>query len=132
MYKLIIQSLLLATIAFPVNAANDLFDCERKVYSTIGFKDSADMDNFYPKKLQIVIAENKSWAASYYGVHRNRANSARKNDVVRTKNGFRIDGRKLRSDGEIFVTYYKQGFKQPIPARYQCGKGKKTSWKPAD
>ena len=34
MYKLFIQSLLLATIAFPVNAANDLFDCERKVYST--------------------------------------------------------------------------------------------------
>ena len=132
MRKLIVRSILLATIALPVNAANDLFKCERKVYSAHAFKDSTDLDNIYPKELSIVIAENKSWAASYYGVHRNRSNSARKNDVVRTSNGFRIDGRKLRSDGEIFITYYKPGYKQPIPATYQCGKGKKTYWKPAD
>jgi hypothetical protein len=132
MYKLMVQTLLLATIAVPVNAANDLFDCERTVYSTHNLKASTNVDKMYPKKLKIVIAENKAWAASYYGVHRNRSNSARKNDVVRTKNGFRIDGRKLRSDGEVFVSYYKQGYKRTIDATYQCGKERKTSWKPAD
>ena len=116
----------------PVLAANDEFRCERKHFSNIHFKNSADLDNVYPKKLWIVIAENKSWAASYYGVQRNRSGAARKNDIIRTKNGVTIDGNKLRSTGKIFIMIKNQGFKTPIPATYQCGKGQKTSWKPAD
>ena len=62
--------------SFPALAANDVFNCERKTFSSINFSASADMDNIYPKELWIVIAENKSWAASYYGVQRNRSGAA--------------------------------------------------------
>jgi len=47
MRKLIVRSILLATIALPVNAANDLFKCERKVYSAHAFKDSTDTQKNY-------------------------------------------------------------------------------------
>ena len=132
MTKTFLSFLLIVFTITPVFAANDEFRCERKHFSNINFKNSADLDNVYPKKLWIVIAENKSWAASYYGVQRNRSGAARKNDVIRTKNGVTIDGNRLRSTGEIFIMINNQGFKSPIPATYQCGKGKKTSWKPAE
>ena len=132
MHRFILGVAIIIFTAFPALASNDVFTCERKTFSSINFSASADMDNIYPKELWIVISENKSWAASYYGVQRNRSGAARRNDVIRTSNGVTIDGNKLRSTGVVFIMINNQGYKNPIPAKYQCGKGQKTSWEPED
>ena len=132
MVKFIIGVAFIIFTAFPALAANDVFNCERKSFSTINFNNSVDIDNVYPKELWIVIASDKSWAASYYGVHRNRSSRVKKNDIIRTKNGVTIDGNRLRTTGKIFIMIHNQGYKSPIPATYQCGEGKKTSWEPKD
>lgn len=132
MFRLTLGLVFIIFTAFPALASNDLFRCERKSFSSINFKESVDMDNVYPKELSIVIASDRSWAASNYGVQSNRSKVQRKNDIIRTKNGITIDGNRLRTTGKIFITLNNQGYKSPIPATYQCGKGKKTSWEPED
>ena len=124
-------------ILFGVNsaaAANDYFRCDRVAASNFDLidKSAAGVDKMYPKELKIVIASDKSWAVSYYGKDTDRSKAARKNDIVTTSNGFKLDGTKLRKTGVIYVHFYKPGYKQGAPARYKCDKPKKTSWKPKD
>ena len=100
-----------------VAAANDFFRCDRTYASDHGFKNSmknnaAALNRMYPLELKIVIAEDRSWAASYYGVHRNRSKNARKFDIITTKNGFQIHGKALRTTGEINITFNQGGKKQ--------------------
>ena len=74
-------------------AANDFFRCDRTFASDQGLVKRGDpntLNKMYPLELKIVIAENRSWAATYYGVHRNRGKSFRKNDIIVTKSGFQI------------------------------------------
>ena len=115
-------------------AANDYFRCDRVAASNFDLidKSAAGVDKMYPKELKIVIASDKSWAASYYGKDTDRSKAARNNDIVVTKNGFKLDGTKLRKTGVLYVHFYKPGYKQGAPARYKCDKPKKTSWKPKD
>jgi len=116
-------------------AANDFFRCDRTFASDQGLVkrgDPAVLNQMYPLELKIVIAENRSWAASYYGVHRNRGKNFKKNDIIVMKNGFQIYGKELRTTGEIMITFNQAGKKTGRPARYQCDKPNKTSWKPDD
>jgi hypothetical protein len=115
-------------------AANDYFRCDRITASNFDLidKSAAGVDKMYPKELKVVIASDKSWAASYYGIDTDRSKSERKNDIVLTKNGFRLDGTKLRKTGALYVHFYKPGYKQGSPAVYECDKPTKTSWKPKD
>lgn len=118
-------------------AANDLFRCDRTYASDRGFKESlrgnsAFLNRTFPLELKIVIAENRSWAASYYGIQLNRGKNEKKYDVIRTKNGFQISGQKLRTTGEITVIFRQGGKKMGSPASYQCDKPKKTNWVPKD
>jgi hypothetical protein len=118
-----------------VAAANDFFRCDRIYASDHGFKDSmkndpAALNRMYPLELKIVIAEDRSWAASYYGVHRNRSKNFRKYDIIQTTNGVQIYGKELRTTGEINITFNQGGKKTGFPARYQCDKPNKTRWEP--
>ena len=115
-------------------AANDYFRCDRVSASNFDLidKSAAGVDRMYPKELKIVIASDKSWAVSYYGKDTDRSKAERKNDIVVTKNGFRLDGTKLRKTGALYVHYYQPGKKQNTPASYKCDKPKKTSWNPKD
>lgn len=115
-------------------AANDYFRCDRVSASNFDLidKSAAGVDRMYPKELKIVIASDKSWAVSYYGKDTDRSKAERKNDIVITKNGFKLDGTKLRETGALYVHFYKPGKKQNTPASYKCDKPKKTSWKPKD
>jgi hypothetical protein len=116
-------------------AANDFFRCDRTFASDQGLVKRGDpntLNKMYPLELKIVIAENRSWAATYYGVHSNRGKSFRKNDIIVTKSGFQIYGKQLRTTGEIMITFNQAGKKTGRPARYQCDKPKKTRWEPDD
>jgi hypothetical protein len=115
-------------------AANDYFRCDRVAASNFDLidKSAAGVDRAYPKELKIVIASDKSWAVSYYGKDTDRSKSARKNDIIKTKNGIKLDGAQLRKSGKLYVHYYQPGKKQNTPASYKCDKPKKTSWKPKD
>jgi len=118
-------------------AANDFFRCDRTYASDQGFKESlrgnsAALNKMFPLELKIVIAENRSWAASYYGIKRNRAKNDKKFDIIATPNGFKINGQQLRTSGEITITFTQAGKKMASPARYSCDKPKKTSWFPKD
>ena len=120
-----------------VAAANDFFRCDRTYASDHGFKeslkgDAAALNKMFPLELKIVIAENRSWAASYYGIKRNRAKNDKKFDIIATENGFKINGQQLRATGEITITFNQAGKKMGLPARYLCDKPKKTSWYPKD
>ena len=120
-----------------VAAANDSFRCDRTYASDHGFKDSlkgdsAALNRMYPLELWIVVAADRSWAASYYGVHRNRSKNFKKFDIITTKNGFMISGQTLRTSGEISISFSQGGKKSGFPARYQCDKATKTNWKPED
>ena len=127
----VLVSLLGVSSAF---AANDYFRCDRIVASNFDLidKTAAGLDRVYPKELNIVIAADKSWAISQYGKHSNRKGAAIKNDIIRTPNGFMLDGTKLRTTGKVYVYFHKQGKKQNTPATYKCDKPKKTSWQPKD
>ena len=115
-------------------AANDYFRCDRVAASNFDLidKSAAGVDKMYPKELKIVIASDKSWAVSYYGKDTDRSKAARKNDIIKTKNGIKLDGTQLRKTGKLYVHYYQPGKKQNTPASYKCDKPKKTSWKPKD
>lgn len=115
-------------------AANDYFRCDRVAASNFDLidKSAAGVDKMYPKELEMVIAADKSWAVSYYGKDSDRSKAERKNDIVITKNGFKLDGTKLRKTGVLYVHFYKPGYKQGSPAKYECDKPKKTSWELKD
>ena len=116
-------------------AANDFFRCDRTFASDQGLVKRGDpntLNKMYPLELKIVIAENRSWAASYYGIKRNRAKNDKKFDIIATQNGFKINGQQLRTSGEITITFTQAGKKMASPARYSCDKPKKTSWFPKD
>jgi len=118
-------------------AANDFFRCDRTFASDQGFKeslrgDAAALNKMFPLELKIVIAENRSWAASYYGIKRNRTKNNKKFDIITTRNGFTINGKQLRTTGKIIITFQEAGKKMASPARYLCDKPKKTSWFPKD
>jgi len=116
-------------------AANDFFRCDRTYASDQGFKeslrgDAAALNKMFPLELKIVIAENRSWAASYYGIKRNRAKNDKKFDIIAMPNGFKINGQQLRTTGEITINFNQAGKKMGLPARYLCDKPKKTRWEP--
>jgi hypothetical protein len=128
----VLLTILSANLAF---AANDYFRCDRLSASSDGFKKSLRNDpnalnRTFPLELKIVIAEDRSWAASYYGVHKDRSRNFRNNDIIKTKNGFQIYGKNLRTTGKVNISYNSGGMKTGTPAYYQCDKALKTQWEP--
>jgi len=134
-FKIVLAALIVST-ATASTAANDFFRCDRTSASTQGFKkslqnDRAALDRTYPKELKIVISEDRSWAATYYGVKRNRSGNFRKNDIIKHPS-FMINGKELRTTGKIWITFGQGGKKLGQPASYTCDSPKKTRWQPED
>jgi len=120
-----------ATFGF---AQNDFFRCDRISASSVNLKKEYQSPNglnkVFPPELKIVIAKNKKWAASFYGVTKNRNANEMKFDIMTFKN-MRIDGKLLRSSGDLYVRIISSaGHKHGIPAKYKCDKATKTSWSP--
>jgi hypothetical protein len=134
--KLLSSGVLLTVLSTNyVFAADDYFRCDRLSASSHGFKKSLQNDpnalnKAFPLELKIVIAADRSWAASYYGVQRERSRNFRNNDIIHTKNGFQNYGKNLRTTGKVNVTYKSGGMKTGSPAYYQCDKALKTQWEP--
>jgi hypothetical protein len=73
--------------------------------------DAAAVNKMFPLELKILIAENCSWAASYYGIVRNRGKNNKKFSIISTRNGFKINGQQLRTTDEINITFTQAGKK---------------------
>lgn len=117
-----------------VFAENDFFRCDRLSASRVNLKKEYQSPNglnkVFPPELKIVISKNKKWAASFYGVTKNRNANEMKLDILTFKN-MRIDGKLLRSSGVLHVrTISSAGHKHGIPAKYKCDKATKTNWSP--
>ena len=115
-------------------AANDSFRCDRVAASSVGLKKEYQsrngLEKVFPLELWIVIAEDKKWAASYYGVDEKRSINEQKFDIMRFK-FWEINGKALRSTGEIYVQSRPiAGQKNSIPAKYRCDEAIKTNWQP--
>ena len=120
-----------ATFGF---AQNDFFRCDRISASSVNLKKEYQSPNglnkVFPPELKIVISKNKKWAASFYGVTKNRNANEIEFDIMTFKN-MRIDGKLLRSSGDLYVRIISSaGHKHGIPAKYLCDKATKTNWSP--
>lgn len=122
---------LLGTFAL---ASNDYFRCDRIAASSVGlrkeYQSQKGLEKVFPLELEIVIAKDKKWAASFYGVDEKRSINERKFDLMRFKH-WEIHGEGLRSTGEIYVRNRPSaGLKNTIPAKYKCDRAIKTNWQP--
>ena len=111
-------------------AGNDFYRCDRESYSRTGLSHNANIDEIFLPELSIIIARDKTWLASEYGIDRNRSANEQKNNMARFDNSFQIHGQKLKSESIVWLKYSHVDFKTNGGAKYRCDKPIKTDWQP--
>ena len=132
--RLILALILINFYATSLVAENDFFRCDRISASSVNLKKEYQspkgLNKVFPLELKIVISKDKKWAASFYGVTKNRSANDMKLDIITFKH-MRIDGKLLRSSGDLYARIISSaGHKHGIPAKYKCDKATKTNWSP--
>ena len=121
---------LLLMQAVGASAQNDYYRCDRESYSRTGLKQNAKVDEVYLPELSIIIAKDKSWLASEYGLDKIRSETEKKNNIAIFTNGFQIHGQKLETESTVELKIIHNDFKSGGGAKYKCDKPIKTDWEP--
>jgi len=110
---------------------NKSFDCKRIGLPATGFANAAAAKSWYPARIWLEIAADKSWMKSSYGTDKERTPNEKQNNLMMIDVGsniVKIDGKNLRDQKEstiyISVLVKSGGYKQVAPARYRCSKAK--------
>ena len=111
-------------------AGNEYYRCDRESYSRTGLTKNANIDEIFLPELSIIIARDKTWLASEYGIDKSRSENEQKNNIARFDNNFQIHGQKLKSESIVWLKYYHVDIKNNGGAKYKCDKPIKTDWQP--
>ena len=111
-------------------AGNDYYRCDRESYSRTGLTQNANINEIFLPELSIIIARDKTWLASEYGIDKSRSENEQKNNIARFDNNFQIHGQKLKSESIVWLKYSHVDLKNNGGAKYICDKPIKTDWQP--
>ncbi len=115
-----------------ISPAHDFYRCDRVAASTQALKKGLQLDQVFPKETKFVIAENKSWLASQWGIQRGRSKNERLYNIANFKSGFKFLGSDLASKSEVTIQFGRAGYKSALPARYVCDNPLKNEWEPEE